>query len=141
MVARLGMSEALGNVEYTRNYENLSSETKALIEAEVRKMLDASYNRARELLISKRHELDLLAKALVEYETLSKSEVEKVIRGEPLVDRIKVPPGPMTVPKPIESIAPGASSLPPLSGGRRGGDDGPRPAPPPAASAKEDGTA
>ena len=82
MVAALGMSSKLGHMDYASRYKTLSSETKALIEAEVQRVLDESYERCRKLLIEHRKELDLLAQALVEYETLDKSEVEKVIRGE-----------------------------------------------------------
>ncbi|KAL2160166.1 hypothetical protein VTH06DRAFT_1822 [Thermothelomyces fergusii] len=135
MVAQLGMSERLGPVEYLRDYERLSSETRAMVEAEVKKVLDESYARARALLLSKRHELDLLAKALVEYETLDRAEVEKVLRGEKLEGRISVPPGPMSVPKPQNPIEPGLP-MPPLSGGDDGQGAGsgspPPPAPPPA---------
>jgi ATP-dependent metalloprotease len=133
MVAQLGMSERLGPVEYLRKYENLSSETRAMVESEVKIVLESSYARARKLLISKRKELDLLAKALVEYETLDRSEVEKVLRGEKLVGRISVPPGPMAEPKPVASIEPGLP-IPPLGGGGEGesAGSGSPPAPPPA---------
>ncbi|KAL2265299.1 hypothetical protein VTJ83DRAFT_6399 [Remersonia thermophila] len=139
MVAQLGMSERLGPVEYLRKYERLSSETRAMVEAEVKKVLDESYARARALLLSKRKELDLLAKALVEYETLDRNEVEKVLRGEKLEGRIAVPPGPMAVPKPNESIEPGIS-IPPLGGAGQDGDGagpGSPPAPPPPAAPRE----
>ncbi|KAK4120899.1 ATP-dependent metallopeptidase Hfl [Parathielavia appendiculata] len=131
MVAQLGMSERLGPVEYLRSYDRLSSETRAMVESEVKKVLDESYARARALLLSKRHELDLLAKALVEYETLDRSEVEKVLRGEKLEGRISVPPGPMAVPKPAESIEPGLP-IPPLGGSGPDAGSPPPPAPPPA---------
>jgi ATP-dependent metalloprotease len=142
MVAQLGMSEKLGPVEYLRKYEQLSSETRAMVESEVKRVLDDSYSRARKLLLSKRKELDLLAKALVEYETLDKAEVEKVIRGEKLKDRIAVPPGPMAIPKPVETLEPGLPiPLPdpvPGSGGGTGTGAPPAPAPPPAAAASDD---
>lgn len=128
------MSERLGPVEYLREYERLSSQTRAMVESEVKKVLDESYARARTLLISKRKELDLLAHALVEYETLDRKEVEKVLRGEKLEGRISVPPGPMAVPKPVASIEPGLP-IPPLGGGGDGegaGPGSPPPAPPPA---------
>jgi ATP-dependent metalloprotease len=134
MVGQLGMSERLGPVEYLRTYDRLSSETRAMVESEVKRLLDESYARARALLVSKRKELDLLAKALVEYETLDRAEVEKVIRGEKLEGRISIPPGPMAVPKPAEPIEPGL--IPPLPGapGDGAGPGGPPPpAPPPPA--------
>ncbi|KAI1327664.1 ATP-dependent metallopeptidase HflB [Xylariaceae sp. FL0255] len=112
MVASLGMSAKLGNMEYRSRYDTLSSETKALVESEVQRTLDESYERARKLLTSRRKELDLLAKALIDYETLSREEVEKVIRGEPLTDRMVVPKGPMTVPASVSAPSP-TDPLPP----------------------------
>jgi ATP-dependent metalloprotease len=106
MVTLFGMSSVLGPVEYGRRYENLSSETKATIEGEVQKTIRKSYEDVRKLLTDKRGELDLLAKALVKYETLDKSEVEKVIRGESLPGRAVAPKGPMKMPIPQESPTP-----------------------------------
>ncbi|KAF5657895.1 atp-dependent metalloprotease [Fusarium heterosporum] len=106
MVTLFGMSSVLGPVEYGRRYENLSSETKATIEGEVQKTIQKSYDDVRKLLTDKRGELDLLAKALVKYETLDKSEVEKVIRGENLPGRAVAPKGPMKMPIPQESPTP-----------------------------------
>ncbi len=126
MVSQLGMSEKLGPVEYRTRWETLSGQTRAKIEEEVQKTLNSSYQRTRVMLLSKRKELDLLAKALVEYETLDKNEVTKVLAGEKLKGRISVPPGPMVVPK-------GPNPLDSLSG--LGGDDEdsnhPPPPPPP----------
>ncbi|KAM0349739.1 hypothetical protein ACHAPU_003568 [Fusarium lateritium] len=106
MVTLFGMSSVLGPVEYGRRYENLSSETKATIEGEVQKTIQKSYDDVRKLLTDKRGELDLLAKALVKYETLDKSEVEKVIRGENLPGRLVAPKGPMKIPIPQQSPTP-----------------------------------
>lgn len=131
MVGQYGMSEKLGPVEYLRRYKDLSTETRSMVEVEVKKVLDESYHRVRELLLSKRKELDLLAKALVEYETLDKAEVDKVLRGEKLVGRIPLPPGPMMVPKPSPPLE---ETGEPLSGN----GSPPPPPPPPPAAAKED---
>ncbi|KAI0401527.1 ATP-dependent metallopeptidase HflB [Xylaria palmicola] len=122
MVASLGMSSKLGNMEYKSRYNTLSSETKALVEAEVQRTVNEAYERARKLLIEHRKELDLLAKALVDYETLSKEEVEKVIKGEPLPGRIIVPKGPMTIPAAAKAPSPG-DTIP--------GSEPPSPPPPP----------
>ena len=125
MVSQFGMSEKLGPVEYRTRFNHLSSQTKAIIEEEVQKTLSDSNTRAKKLLISKRKELDLLAKALVEYETLDKNEVAKVIAGEKLLGRIAVPKGPMLVPK-------GPSPLDQLPGlpGPPGADENDKPTSP-----------
>ncbi|OAA79068.1 intermembrane space AAA protease IAP-1 [Akanthomyces lecanii RCEF 1005] len=106
MVAQFGMSHVLGPMEYGRRYENLSSETRAIIESEVQKSLKKSYEDVRKLLTEKRKELDLLAQALVKYETLDKEEVEIVIRGESLPGRPVLARGPMVMPVPVEPPAP-----------------------------------
>jgi len=113
MITNFGMSDALGPVEYGRRYENLSSETRSVIEGEVRKTLKKSYEDVRVILTEKRKELDLLAQALVQYETLDKNEVELVIRGEKLPGRSIVPKGPLVLPIPSDiPQPPGLGSVP-----------------------------
>ncbi|CAH0031957.1 unnamed protein product [Clonostachys rhizophaga] len=106
MVAKFGMSAALGPVEYGKRYEYLSSDTRSKIEMEVQTTLKKSYEDVKILLTEKRRELDLLAQALVKYETLDKAEVEKVIRGEQLPHRAVVPKGPIVVPIPVDAPEP-----------------------------------
>lgn len=110
MITNFGMSSALGPMEYSRRYENLSSDTRSMIEKEVQKILKKSYEDVRTLLTEKRKELDLLALALVKYETLDRSEVERVISGKDLPERTIIPSGPMRLPIPDE--APRAPGLP-----------------------------
>ncbi|EFY93588.1 intermembrane space AAA protease IAP-1 [Metarhizium acridum CQMa 102] len=113
MITNFGMSNVLGPVEYGRRYENLSSETRAMIEGEVQKTLKKLYEDVRKLLTEKRKELDLLAQALVQYETLDKKEVELVIRGEKLPGRSIVPRGPLVLPIPSDTPQPpGLGSVP-----------------------------
>ncbi|KND94376.1 Mitochondrial inner membrane i-AAA protease supercomplex subunit YME1 [Tolypocladium ophioglossoides CBS 100239] len=113
MVTHFGMSTALGPVEYGRRYENLSSETRSMIEGEVQKSMKKSYEDVRKLLTEKRKELDLLAQALVQYETLDKAEVELVIRGEKLPGRSIVPKGPLVLPIPDDTPqSPGLGGVP-----------------------------
>lgn len=90
MVCRLGMSEKLGDVDLS-DYQYLSSGTKEQIEQEVKRLLDEARERATKILTEKRKELDLVAKALVEYETLSADELRKIIKGEQL-DKLKLLP-------------------------------------------------
>ncbi len=134
MVASLGMSSKLGNMEYGSRYDTLSSETKALVETEVQRTVNEAYERARKLLTDHRKELDLLAKALVDYETLNKDEVEKVIQGRPLPDRIIVPKGPMTIPVSVKAPSPG-ESVDPVPGSES--PSTPPPAPPAVAPSQK----
>jgi ATP-dependent metalloprotease len=136
MVASLGMSQKLGNMEYSSRYSSLSSETRALVEAEVNRTVNESYERAKQLLLAHRKELDLLAQALVKYETLSREEVEKVIRGEDLPNRIAVPKGPMAVPATAKLPVPGEVGLP-TPPGESGGPPPPAPPPPGGVAASQ----
>ena len=63
-----------------------SDDTATLIDTEVRKLLDEQYARSQKLLKSKKNELDILAKALLEKEVLIKSDVEKLIGPRPFED-------------------------------------------------------
>jgi len=139
MVAQYGMSERVGPMEYVSRWDHLSGQTRAMIEEEAQKTLTQAYERTRKLLLSKRKELDLLAKALVEYETLDRDEVTQVLAGKRLENRIRVPAGPMVVPKgpsPFEAL--------PGLGGDGGGESPPPPPVPPqppatAPSAEQEG--
>ncbi|KAI8923758.1 peptidase family M41-domain-containing protein [Entophlyctis helioformis] len=82
MVLHHGMSDKVGLQNFNdEDFENASPETKALIEREIKAMLEASYARAFDVLRTHKDELHLLAKALIEYETLTADEVRTVIKG------------------------------------------------------------
>ncbi|KAL3426677.1 ATP-dependent metallopeptidase [Phlyctema vagabunda] len=98
MVTSYGMSPVLGNVDLGSNHNTLSTATKELIESEVRRVIEEGRVRATNLLESKRRELDLLAKALVEYETLNNEEAFKVIKGEKLQGKLVMPSGSIKLP-------------------------------------------
>ena len=112
MVTRLGMSDKLGNVDLADGYEHLSSETKQQIESEVRRMIEEGRQRATTLLTERRKELDILAKALVEYEVLSLDEMQRVLKGEKLQKMASISKMPMKLPEIV---------LPPGMGGGSGG--------------------
>jgi cell division protease FtsH len=96
MVTRWGMSDTLGPLQYAEPDEEvflgysvnrtrqMSNETAQAIDAEIRKVVEDGYKRARTLLTENKVELETLAKALLEYETLSGDEINKVIAGEPI---------------------------------------------------------
>jgi ATP-dependent metalloprotease len=120
MVTQAGMSDLLGNIDLSSNYNRLSTDTKQKIEGEVRRIIEAGKDRATKLLTEKRTELDRLATALVEYETLDKAEMEKVIRGEPLPNKLKTNPD---TPIKLPSLPlPPPFGVPPAIGGPIGGE-------------------
>ena len=97
MVTEWGMSEALGMIAYGDNSQevflghsvtqskHLSEETARLIDVEIRRIIDEAYARAKHILSENVDELHLLAKGLLEHETLSGDEIRLIIRGEPIV--------------------------------------------------------
>lgn len=99
MVTQNGMSDAMGNIDLATNFEYLSSETKQQIEAEVRRFIEEGRLRATALLTERRKELELLAKALVEYEVLSFEEMKKVVKGEKLQKMASLSKAPMKLPE------------------------------------------
>ncbi|KAI8099032.1 peptidase family M41-domain-containing protein [Halteromyces radiatus] len=85
MVRNLGMSEKVGLVNYNdEDMHLLSTETKVLIENEIKDLVMDAEKRAREILTTHIEELHRLAKALVEYETLSQSEILDVVNNKPI---------------------------------------------------------
>lgn len=108
MVTEMGMSDELGNVDLNMDYASLSSETKKHIEQEVRRIIEEGRERAMKLLSSRRKDLDILANALVEYETLNKEEIERVLRGEKLPEKLTtLPSAPLKIPETL--LPPGFS--------------------------------
>ncbi|KAE8355843.1 P-loop containing nucleoside triphosphate hydrolase protein [Aspergillus coremiiformis] len=112
LITRFGYSKKLGNVDLSTNYDSLSSETKQEIEAEVRRLVEEARVRATNILTEKRHELELLTKALIEYETLTKEEMEKVLRGEKLEKLESKASAPLKLPEALQTakLKPSTSS-------------------------------
>lgn len=83
MVTMYGMSEKVGLPVMD---ENISPAKKEIIDDEVKRLLNESYERAKNILKSHQNELKLLAEALLKYETLDSTDVKLVIEGkEPIV--------------------------------------------------------
>ncbi|TID15274.1 cell division protease ftsH [Venturia nashicola] len=97
MVKQYGMSDKLGNLDLNRR--ELPAGMNQLIWDEVKRIIDESKERVLKLLKENRKSLDAVSQGLVDYEILDKVEMEKVIKGEKLPDRLKSAPGPI---KPIE---------------------------------------
>lgn len=60
---------------------DLSPAVQEAVDAEIREILDASYDRAKSLLEARKTELERLAKALCEHETLTGEDVKAVVAG------------------------------------------------------------
>ena len=91
MVTKYGMTTELGTIAYGENEEevflgrsvtkqqNMSEETAKKVDAEVKKIVDKGYERARKVLTEKIDDLHKIAKALLIYETLSGDEIRDLI--------------------------------------------------------------
>lgn len=84
MVGELGMSETLGplvfdNVGRDGRPTTLSGDTVRTIDAEVRKLVDDAYGRARTVLEQARPALDAIAEALLERETLTAADLTVLV--------------------------------------------------------------
>ena len=96
MVTEWGMSEKLGRLRYVDNQEEvflghsvtrtqtISDETAKLIDQEVRRIIEDAEAKARSVLTEHIDELHAIAKALLEYETLSGDEVRNLLAGHPI---------------------------------------------------------
>lgn len=102
MITRFGYSKKLGNVDLSTNYDSLSSETKQEIEGEVRRLVEEARLRASKILLEKRDELEKLTRALIEYETLTKDEMEKVLKGEKIDKLSSSPSAPLKLPDALQ---------------------------------------
>lgn len=93
MVTQWGMSDALGPLQYEQpqgetflGYSqsqrvHMSDETAKLIDKEIRNLVDAGYARAQKVLTDHGDQLERIAQALLEYETLSGDEVKRIADG------------------------------------------------------------
>jgi cell division protease FtsH len=97
MVTRFGMSDKLGPIAYAENQEevflghsvsrtqNISEATAQTIDAEIHRIIDEAYQRAKEILMSRQSDLNVLARGLLEYETLTGDEIIALLKGIPPV--------------------------------------------------------
>ena len=69
--------------------QNVSEATAQKIDAEVRRLVEAGYAEAQRILTEKREDLHALAKALLEFETLSGDEIKGLLNGKPPTPRIR----------------------------------------------------
>ncbi|RPJ54574.1 MAG: ATP-dependent metallopeptidase FtsH/Yme1/Tma family protein [Acidobacteria bacterium] len=107
MVCEWGMSDAMGPLTFGKKEEQIflgreiaqhqdySEDTAVKIDQEVKKIVLDGYQRAKELLEANRAALTRVAEALLEYESLDLTAIEKIVRGERFDEEInELPPGP-----------------------------------------------
>jgi cell division protease FtsH len=94
MVTQFGFFEELGMVDYANEQQsylgaygggtNHSEEMQKRIDGKVKEIIDEGYETARRILTEKHDEWERLAQGLLEYETLTGSEIRRVMNGEVL---------------------------------------------------------
>jgi cell division protease FtsH len=140
MVMHWGMSEKVGNVLYGDNPEyvflgrdmmrtkDYSEQTAQEIDTEVKRIIDEANKTAKDLINTNRDKLEIIANALLEYETLEGGQVEDIIRTgkftlppkppvqiEPMLGAPAGTPLPETPPKPTPPKLPGLGTPAPAA--------------------------
>jgi cell division protease FtsH len=94
MVTEWGMSDAFGPLNFSAGKQEVflgrdfsssdrrSEDTAQRIDAEIRHIVTQQYDRAKEILTKHRRELDQIAEALLEYETLDGADIDTLLRGD-----------------------------------------------------------
>jgi cell division protease FtsH len=110
MICEWGMSDKLGMVQYGEHEDyvflgrdisksrDFSEATAQEIDREVRRIVDEGYERAKQLIMKHKDKVEILANALLEYETLDASQVREILEH----GRILAPPA---APKPPQRPA------------------------------------
>jgi cell division protease FtsH len=132
MVCQYGMSERLGMVQYGDDDEYVflgremarakvySEHTAQEIDGEIKRITDDAYKVAKDIIYGNRDKLELIAKSLLEYETLEGSQVEEIIRTgkftpPPPTPQVDPPHGaPAGTPLPEAPTKPASPKLPGL---------------------------
>jgi len=123
MVTEWGMSDKLGRLRYVDNQEEvflghsvarsqtISGATAKMIDEEIRRIIEEAETKARDVLTEHLEDLHTVARALLEYETLSGDEVSALLRGETIDRSDETDSGPTdrrsSVPKAGKAAKPG----------------------------------
>jgi cell division protease FtsH len=126
MVTRWGFSKELGAVSYGENQDevflgmsvartqNVSEATAQKIDQEIRRLVEEGHTEARRMLEERRGDLEILAKGLLEFETLSGDEIKDLLEGKrPVRESV------------IEPTTPRSSAVPSAGKGRPPRPDAP----------------
>ncbi|MCH4208132.1 MAG: ATP-dependent zinc metalloprotease FtsH [Solobacterium sp.] len=120
MVTLYGMSD-LGPIKYNSGSENVflgrdynspnnvSGQVAFEIDQEVRKIVNTCHDKAKSIIGEHKTELERIASALMEYETLTAEQIQKVVRGESIEDDFKNQPAPAPAAEPDVEIKPEAA--------------------------------
>jgi cell division protease FtsH len=124
MVTRYGMSTELGPMVYAENEgevflgrsvtktTHMSEDTMQKVDIQIRKIIDEQYAVARSILENNREKVEIMTKALLEWETIDADQINDIVEGRPPRPP-KVPEAPMdSTGAPPSGSAPGTSTDP-----------------------------
>ena len=124
MVTQWGMSDALGTMVYGENdqeiflgrsvtsHKNISEATMQQVDAEIRRIIDQQYVLARGLIEKNRDKVEVMAKALLEWETLDAEQLDDIMAGKP--PRVPKPSPYSQSPKPPQDATPTTPAAAPV---------------------------
>ncbi len=93
MVTRYGMSDVMGPMVYAETEgeiflgrsitktTNVSEETMRKVDSEIRRIIDEQYDVARRILEENRDKVEVMTKALLEWETIDSDQIEDIVAG------------------------------------------------------------
>ena len=91
MVTKYGMSDKLGTMVYSddtndgfmsMSSKSISEATQQKVDAEIKHILDQQYNVARKLIEKNKKKIELMAKALLEFETIDSEQINDIMSGK-----------------------------------------------------------
>jgi cell division protease FtsH len=93
MVTKWGLTEKLGPLTYSEDedevflgrsitqHKHVSDDTARLIDIEVREIIDMAHGTAKQLLEAHSQQLHVMADALIQYETITSSQIDQIMEG------------------------------------------------------------
>lgn len=111
MVARWGMSDALGTRMYaesdqemmTGQKKRMSAKTSELVDSEISRIIDEQYARAKKILEDNCDIVEIMTKSLMEFETIDAKQIAEIMNGDE-------PTPPADLPTPRKKDSDGGSS-------------------------------
>ncbi len=121
MVTRYGMSESLGTMVYEdteqeayfgrMSSKTVSEATQQKVDTEIRRILDGQYALSRKLLEENRDKVEMMAKTLLDWETIDADQINDIMEGrEPRLPKAGVPPKRPTSDSPSGGVTPNATA-------------------------------
>jgi cell division protease FtsH len=119
------MSDSLGPMVYGENegevflgrsittHKNVSESTMQQVDTEIRRIIDQQYSLARRIIEENREKVEIMAKSLLEWETIDAEQINDIMDGRPPRPPKPAPPPPtQSTPKDNTPSAPAPTTTP-----------------------------